>query len=945
MTLLTPVWLILAVPLTVALVVWRPPTRLLLALRIVSALLVLLALAGLSLRLPSRAGTVVVVADRSLSMPAEGLPQQKEVVDIIHKAMSSDDRLAVVSFGQQALVEKAPSSAPFRGFEHVVGGNASNLAEAIDLGLSLIPDGSPGRMLVLSDGQWTGRDPLLLTSSAVARGIAIDYRIQERAGTGDLAVARVDAPSTVSAGESFLLTGWVSAPSSQQIQFVLKRGEQVIAEGQRAVTSGMNRLAFRDRAVQRGNQSYRLEIRPVGDDKQGDTDPVPENNSARFMVGVGGPRPILHVTEAANSGLARLLTRGGLDLVVARPNSVSWTLDHLSRYSAVVLENVPAERVGHLGMETLAAWVRETGSGLLMTGGRSSYGPGGYYKSPLEPILPVSMELRNEHRKLSLAIVVALDRSGSMAVPVAGGKVKMDLANLGAVQVLDIMGPLDEFGCIAVDSMVHPIAPLARVDDRDKGATRSKILGIQSMGGGIFVYEALAAASQMLLNAKAGTKHIILFSDAADSEEPGAYKDLMEKCNKAGITVSVIGLGTERDVDAELLKDIAKRGKGRVFFTDKPEELPRLFAQDTFVVARNTFLEEPVKIRHMPGLTTMMEQSLPSPAGLGLGGYNLCYLRPGATIGTITLDEYKAPVVASWRAGSGRVVCYTGEADGKFAGAMAQWEHAGEYFTSLARWVAGAANPLRDNMLLTQEIRDGVNVVTLHLDPERRSEPFAGLPRVSTLRSLPDEAPRTEKAVLRWTGADQLSLDVALDGGEMTLSTVEVPGYDAVSLPPVCMPYSPEFKPAQKGRGLVTLEKLGRGTGGEERVALAGIWGALPRQVRYIPVARWLLLAAVVLWLLEVLERRTSLLTSWRRQPASDEAFTPEPRVAPVPRQASTARTKTPARAPASTQAAAQPVPTPAAPTTPASPLLPNEPDGIMEALRKARKRARGRTD
>ena len=41
-----------------------------------------------------------------------------------------------------------------------------------------------------------------------------------------------------------------------------------------------------------------------------------------------------------------------------------------------------------------------------MTGGRSSYGPGGYYKSPLEPILPVSMELRNEHRKLSLAMVV-----------------------------------------------------------------------------------------------------------------------------------------------------------------------------------------------------------------------------------------------------------------------------------------------------------------------------------------------------------------------------------------------------------------------------------------------------------------------------------------------------------------------------------------------------------
>ncbi len=67
--------------------------------------------------------------------------------------------------------------------------------------------------------------------------------------------------------------------------------------------------------------------------------------------------------------------------------------------------------------------------------------------------MPVSMELRNEHRKLSLAIVVAMDRSGSMAAPAGtGGKKKMDLANQGAAQVLDLLGPMDEFGCLAIDT-------------------------------------------------------------------------------------------------------------------------------------------------------------------------------------------------------------------------------------------------------------------------------------------------------------------------------------------------------------------------------------------------------------------------------------------------------------------------------------------------------------
>ncbi len=227
----------------------------------------------------------------------------------------------------------------------------------------------------------------------------------------------------------------------------------------------------------------------------------------------------------------------------------------------------------------------------MLTGGRDAYGPGGYYKSPLEPIMPVSMELRREHRKLSLAIVVTLDRSGSMAMPVPGGRAKIDLADLATAEVVEMLGPLDQFGCIAVDSIPHEIVPLA--DVVDKSEMRSKILRIDSAGGGIFIYEALAAAARMIVPAKSATKHIILFADAADSEEPGDYKTLVAKCVGAGITISVVGLGTEKDCDANLLKDIARRGGGQCMFTNVAQELPRLFAQDTFVLARARFSTSP----------------------------------------------------------------------------------------------------------------------------------------------------------------------------------------------------------------------------------------------------------------------------------------------------------------------------------------------------------------
>src|SRR6185369_4704668 len=114
----------------------------------------------------------------------------------------------------------------------------------------------------------------------------------------------------------------------ETVAFELKRGDEVISKGQRSLASGMNRLTFRDRATQVGNQAYTLSVFPI--DKAGkvkDTDPVPENNTARFLVGVSGPRPILHVTQSEDSGLARLLAKGGLNVRPVPPNAVRWTLE------------------------------------------------------------------------------------------------------------------------------------------------------------------------------------------------------------------------------------------------------------------------------------------------------------------------------------------------------------------------------------------------------------------------------------------------------------------------------------------------------------------------------------------------------------------------------------------------------------------------------------------
>jgi len=873
-----PIWLLLALPLAAALWLWPAVSRTVTVLRVLVLVLVLLALAGLALQLPGREGVVVVVADRSRSMPQGAGANERELVKVIESKRKGESRTGVVSFGRAAEIELLPEGARFGDFRMRESEDGSNLHDGIQTALSMIPRDVPGRIVVVSDGRWTGRDPSAAALRAAARDVAIDYRVVTRSSAADVAVERVDAPTVVSPAESFVIAATIDAPHETTVTIALKRGATTIASGEHHLVAGTNRIAFRDRASAAGTLAYTVDVGVASDD------PVPENNRARFLVGVNGPKPVL-VVSGASSHLPALLKSSGVD--IATPAQPDWSLDALSNYSAVVLENIPSQDLGVGGMQTLASWVTESGGALMLTGGKSSFAAGGYFKSPLDPLLPVSMELRREHRKLDISIVIAMDRSGSMGMEASNGRTKMELADLAAAQVLDLLSPHDELGVVAVDSSAHIIADLDPIEGRKD--LRSRIMSVESGGGGIFIYEALSTASKMLLTAHSSTRHIILFADAADSEEEGMYRELLAQCAKANITVTVIGLGTPKDSDADLLRDIAARGGGRIFFTEDANDLPRLFAQDTFIVARSAFVDEPTAQRTSGSLFTIAGRQFNGIPPIG--GYNLTYLRNGASAAVLTDDEHHAPVVAAWQAGSGRVLAYTGEIDGEFTGALAKWPAAGDYYTSLVRWTAGARSQLPQDMLVTQRVENGVCDISLQLDPERSSTTMTRTPRVTTLAGLPGGgAPAITRAEMTWRSPDELGVEVPLDGSATFLSSVDVPGVGRVTLPPVALPYSPELAPAAPGEGRAALERIARATGGKERINVADVWRDLPVRRHTIPLRTWLLLAAVLALLAEVMERRMRVFGAWSWTPEVVRAsgarlVERRPPRAPIPRE------------------------------------------------------------
>jgi len=858
--LLYPELFLLAIPMWFAYRRWGRAGGATGVLRVALLVLLLTAMTGPRVNWGGRGIDLVIVADRSRSLPADADPRLRELIDNIQNNRRTGDRVGVVAFGSKAAVESLLSSTSrFAAYTKDIQPDGSDLAAALQTALDLVDKDRPARVLVFSDGEANGASPSPAARRALEMGVPIDFREFPRPRAGDVAVESLQLPETVAPREPFQYVVWVYSDREAAGSVTVLRDGEVIAQDktERQFTAGLNRLLFRDLLEEGGLHNYDVRVNVTND-------PLVQNNRGAGVVRVDpGPRLLVLNSDGQDDNFTRALKSGRLPVDVAASKGHPLSPESLEGYRAVVLENVISADLGRLKMERLAEFVEDRGGGLLVTGGERSFGSGGYFKSPLDEVLPVSMEMREEHRKTRLAMAIALDRSGSMAVTVKGGKPKMHLANLGTAEAIRMLSAGDSVAVIAVDSSPHVIQALTPVDDPE--TIVHKVTGIESMGGGIFVYEALVAAGRQLMDSEQSTKHIILFSDANDSEEPGDYKTLLGQFEQAGITTSVIGLGTPTDKDSELLKDIARLGRGNILFTDDPQELPRLFTQDTMSVARSSFIKkdsatQPAGIPGQLIASARLMGELAAGKFPNADGYNLSYLKPDATLGVVSQDEYAAPWSAFWYRGLGRAAAITLEVDGKYSGAFGTWDEYSDFLITHARWLMGG-DKLDDIYLkLDREGEDAV--VTVELDSDRPAKLTSEAPTLSYLPPA-DEREQLVDLPFQWTGPNSLQARFKLARTGTYRTLVKLGGRNIVRGPAVTLPYSSEYMPRiglPEGRQVLTA--ISELTGGHERVDVLESLTDRPRSARMTSLVPWLVSISVALLLLEIAGRRLSL---WSR--------------------------------------------------------------------------------
>ena len=234
-------------------------------LRLLLALLLILALSGFQLVSRPDELAVVFLVDYSDSMGEAGRQAALAFVEEAVAQLGANDRAAVVVFGADALVERPLSAARKLAPVHSAPLTLNtDLAGAIRLGMALFPPGCARRLIILSDGLATVGDAEEAARLAALSGIQIDYAPFNTGVASEVMLAEVAAPTRLEQGQEFELGLPVSSQAEPQARLRIIAAGRVTHEEIVSLHVGNNYFSLPMIAGAPGFTDFRVELEPIG---------------------------------------------------------------------------------------------------------------------------------------------------------------------------------------------------------------------------------------------------------------------------------------------------------------------------------------------------------------------------------------------------------------------------------------------------------------------------------------------------------------------------------------------------------------------------------------------------------------------------------------------------------------------------------------------------------
>src|SRR5207245_699440 len=169
-------------------------------LRTLIVLLLCAALAGFQVRTPPASQALLVVSDLSASVQS-ALDSEAAAVRRILQQRQGNNRAGVLSFGRDPQVEvNISKDAQFGEFQSQPNPHYTDIAAALQLGGSILPDDSRRHIVLISDGRANLGDAVGEARLLRAEGVRVDTVALPVPLGAEAYVDRLDAPQTLTQG-------------------------------------------------------------------------------------------------------------------------------------------------------------------------------------------------------------------------------------------------------------------------------------------------------------------------------------------------------------------------------------------------------------------------------------------------------------------------------------------------------------------------------------------------------------------------------------------------------------------------------------------------------------------------------------------------------------------------------------------------------------------------
>lgn len=809
-----------------------------LAIRAFAVAAVVLAIAGTESLVDEPGVDIVFVVDVSDSVGPDGAALAQRFVDRTLARTAPEDRAAILLVADGVAVERRLQPGLTRlTRESVLDTGATTLADGVLRSLSLLEDRRAARIVLLSDGRETGGDVVAAARVAAEAGVEVSVvPLPARPAEGGVFVRGIDAPAEVRTEEPHEFRVVVAATEARQATITVFRNDRYYGEDLVRLGPGDNVVGFQGRFEEAGIHRYRVVVSAP------DLPDAP-TNEAEALVRVTGEPAVLYVTRSPAPHAVTALRQQGFSVDVRPVSGIPGDLGGLVHFDAVVFDNVPAYELSLARMEAVERYVRDAGGGFLMIGGDESFGAGGYYRTPIERLLPVDMDITSTMKMPSLAMLFVIDKSGSMGAMEVSGVTRLDLVKEAVVSAVEIMNPYYQVGVIAFDADYEWVVPVTRAEERER------IIGdlvLLSPGGGTVLGGALREALQSLRDEEAAVKHIIVLSDGLTADS--GFDELIDEFGEESITISTVSVGST--ADRAQMQQVAEWGGGRSYHAADPRSVPRIFATETTIMSRNLIVERPF-VPQIVARNAVVD-------GIGadeippLEGFVLAYQKPDAQM--VLSGVGGNPVLSTRRYGLGRSVAFTSDLRARWAINWIGWQGYPRLIGQMLRW---AQRPAGDTTLAVGfETRPGA-ATRMTVDASEPDGSFRNLLEL-TARVVPPNG-NTFRVALEQTGPGRYEADLPSDRPGEYLVTI-IGAADGRPEPyGFSLPYAQEYLHFETDYEL--LEAVAR-AGGGTMLGPDDTATALDRPragITHRDLGPWLLVAAMALLLVELFVKQIAL--------------------------------------------------------------------------------------